>query len=185
MSQSLRLWLIKQILTCRNTLWTNNVWTVLCRTLRSENIFVKKRQKIVLRPGNTELTRATVRERERQWDKNRSWWETLGCISTQQQRKLTSSTTHTQSTPVHKADTKPGTVPLHSHEYTDVLYRSSICYIDRWDETLSRPFKTARICNNEVKQMDDRKEVEPWINYGSFVNSPASGCVFSLKTNDD
>lgn len=98
MSQSLRLWLIKQILTCRNTLWTNNVWTVLCRTLRSENIFVKKRQKIVLRPGNTELTRATVREREQQWDKNRSWWETLGCISTQQQRKLTSSTTHT-----HKA----------------------------------------------------------------------------------
>lgn len=46
MSQSLRLWLIKQLLTCRNTLWTNNVWTVLCRTLRSENTFVKKRQKM-------------------------------------------------------------------------------------------------------------------------------------------
>lgn len=185
MSQSLRLWLIKQLLTCRNTLWTNNVWTVLCRTLRSENTFVKKRQKmssgLVTQswPEPHKRKRAAVRQKQKSVRNTR-----LYLYAATEEADIINNT-HTQSSPVHKADTKPGTVTLHSHEYTDVLYRSSICYIDRWDETLSRPFKTARICNNEVKQMDDRKEVEPWINYGSFVNSPASGCVFSLKTNDD
>jgi len=80
---------------------------------------------------------------------------------------------------VHKAATMPGIITLNDYEYTDVINLLKLLVHP------SLHFKHSSRTTPSNKWMAGRKEVLTLINHCSFVNSSASGCMSSLKTDDD